>query len=296
MRFTKKDLHPSVFEAVNTWQSRIMYNLGQGNQIGQGSSLMDIYNKHQKVWWKEYGKGFSIWAAAYLSAFAGSFVVINATNNKAFALLFVAVIIAATAHSIYGYYKNKEKITAGELEALLPGLDLTEIQREYCVCFLHLVRSKSVGDDHRREILSQLNQLLDEYERLKEQRLLLSERAGAFEQLEKLKGEIAQMTSRMAGTTDEDAKETFAKSIEIAEGRMERLMKSAPMVERVDAQIALVNQTMGAFTEVLARLKQSDRDGAPELSTLRSRIADVASHSSALESAMDELTEIGVRV
>lgn len=296
MRFTKKDLHPSVFEAVNTWQSRIMYNLGQTGQTGQGPSMMDTYNKHQKVWWKEYGKGFSIWAAVYLSGFAGSFVLINATKNKAFAWLFVAVIIAATAHGIYGYYKNKEKITAEELEALLPGLDLTEIQREYCTCFLHLVRSKSVGDDHRREILSQLNQLLDEYERLKEQRVLLSERAGAFEQLEKLKGEIAQMTSRMNATGDPDARDTFAKSIEIAEGRMDRLTKSAPMVERVDAQIALVNQTMGAFTEVLARLKQSDRDGAPELSTLRARIAEVASHSSALESAFDELTEIGVRV
>jgi hypothetical protein len=296
MRFTKKDLHPSVFEAVNTWQSRIMYNLGQTGQTGQGPSLMDIYNKHQKVWWKEYGKAFGLWSAIYTVSFFGAMVLLGRNRDITFLWLVLAVGIAAIVHSVIGYKNNKEKITAGELEALLPGLDLTEIQREYCTCFLHLVRSQSVEDDHRKEILSQLNQLLDEYERLKQQRELLRERAGAFEQLEKLKGEIEQMTTRMNTTTDADAKDTFAKSIEIAEGRMNRQLKSAPMVERVDAQIALVNQTMGAFTEVLARLKQSDRDGAPELSTLRARIAEVASHSSALESAFDELTEIGVRV
>lgn len=288
MRFTKSDLHPTIFDAVNQWQSHVTMTMATDLGLGK-SEKYEAYNRHQKVWWKEYGKAVLIGSGIWATLIAGCLVAAKATDNRMFAAGAMLSICAAVAHGIWAYYENKKLITLDELEALLPSLDLSQLQVDYCAAFVDLYKNKGIDTTHRKEILGQLNLLIDESARLSAQKVSLSEYLGATEHREKLRNEVERLESKMNATQDQVTRDTYAGSLEIARKRLERFGASAPILERIDAQIELVSQTMGSMREVLVRLRNAPSVDSSDLGSLRTRVEQIQNQGNILESAFDEI-------
>lgn len=290
MRFTKKELHPTVFDAVNDWQSSVMMGMSSG---GDGyAGLMKTYNKHQKAWWKEYGKGFILGLLAYIAAIAMPLLLINATGNRSWAGLLGVVFVALVAHGIWAYYRNKGQITTDELKALLPDLKLSPLAQQYTEAFLDLFTNKAMDATYRHEVLAQLNTLMDEAQRLEEQKQNLAAQLGDSHLRDQLLSNIERLERMVETTHDEIAKETYASSLQIARKRMERFQGGAPVMERIEAQLELIGQTMSSFREVLGRLRSTPQLEANDLGALRQRVNDIQSQGANLESAYEELNAL----
>ncbi len=288
MRFTKSDLHPTIFEAFNKWQTEFMY--GFASQTADGKvGKMEVYNRHQKAWWKEYGKSVLLASAFWLLMIFGFFAAANRFDNKTLAIGSLLSMVGASAHGVWGYYKNKNTVTTDELEALLPDLKLNSLQTDYCHAFLDLFRNNGIAADHRREILAQMNTLLDESLSLQEKRKNLTEYLGDQETRTRLKGEVERLETRLGATVDPEAQETFRSSLEIAQNRLNRFGSSAPIVERMDAQVELISQTMGSLREVLVRLRNAPEIEQHDLESLRGRVDRIHDQGRILESAFDEI-------
>ncbi len=287
MRFTHQELHPSIFEAFNEWQSQIGVLLSTAGE--DRTSQMAAYNKHQKAWWKEYGNAVMGWGLGYIAAGGGVFAIANQLNNGMVGVAGLGIFIAGIVHGCVGYSKNKKQVTLDEMEALLPSLNLTPLQRTYCEIFVALQRSAALDGGHRREILDQLNQLLEDGIRLAQKRKLLAEQFGSREVREGLEGEVRGLEMRLSTTQDVLARDAFEKALSIARARLARYGDSAPVVERADGQLELISQTMASFREILISFAQAPNAEDLDISALRERVGQIQSQSQAIESAFAEI-------
>ncbi len=287
MRFTHQELHPSIFEALNEWQSQLgvlMTTAGEDR-----ASQIAAHNRHQKAWWKEYGNAVMAWGIGYFSVGSGLFVIADNLNNGGFAALGLGVFIGAIIHGCVGYSKNRGQVTLDELEALLPSLNLSPLQRVYAEIFVALQGSVALEAGHRREILDQLNQLLDDGLRLAKQRKLLADQFGSQEMRDGLETEVRALELRVSSTQDSLAREAFEKSLVMARARLARYGDSAPLVERADGQLELINQTMASLREILISFAQAPKAEELDIAALRDRVGQIQSQSQAIESAFDEI-------
>ncbi|HRJ26509.1 MAG TPA: hypothetical protein PLO61_03230 [Fimbriimonadaceae bacterium] len=287
MRYTKKDLHPQIFESIYRFTS----SMSMG--AGQNPAIMGAYLQHNKVWWKEYGKAWMIGLGVWTASFFGLMGLGAVMNSPALLGISFATIPVGIAVGIRAYMKTRYEATVEELELLLPLMDLSEEQRQYLVAFISLCRAQGLDAAHRQEIMEQLMTLLDEAERLKKQRATLVDLLGATDQRESVLAEIARLQKRYEEAQDPEAKETFQISLEVAQKRLDRFTASAPMLERIEAQQELVRQTMASFREVLNRMQSTPTRDLPGLDGLRNQISRIQSQGNALESAYEEIRAWG---
>ncbi|MCC7102825.1 MAG: hypothetical protein IT206_07085 [Fimbriimonadaceae bacterium] len=290
MRFTKSDLHPVIFEAVNTWHDAMIASMTTTGWTK--GTQKKVYDDHQVAWWKHYGVKLLWGMAGWSTAIAAPIMVAAATHEKLIALGSVVMTLGATGHGIYAYMENRKQITIDELKVLHPALEMEPLHHSYCDAFIDLYSNPSLEEGHRKEILGQLNTLIDEDLRLRAQKKNLSENLATEDYRVKVDAEIARLTERVAASRDEVARKTLETSLEIAQKRRDRLGASEPMIERLDAQMELVAQTMDSMREVLIKMRNAPRFEESDVDTLRSRVAQVQQQGQALESAYDEIQSL----
>lgn len=278
-------LHPSVKEAIEAFEGEITGTITLTG--GYSSPRYPIYQAHQKAFWKRIG-----WkAAASITANLAVPAIIGITAQldkgpKAAAI--IATFVGGLVGNIWAYYDAVRKPTSNELDILIPGLTLTDTQRWYARAFLQISES-ALSDEFKVEAIGQLNALLDDNIKLLDQRRRISEIVLPGSAEVTAGDDIARLQARLDATTDEGAKQIYAESLAMAMNRVHRQKDAQGIVDRIDAQLELVNQTMATLMDGISILGGTNTVSVEPIDGLRERIQDVRSQTESIDTAIREL-------
>lgn len=279
MRIEPTTIHPTVWTAIDECTYEAYWNVGKGLLPAQRSAV----SKHEKIWYATYGKGCALWAVGLAGVFFGTVSAVpkDLKGIAAFASVCLALLVFTML-----YRKNKRQITLAELEALIPALNLSPVQRTYVEALVALQKLSLPASTHN-ELVSQLNELLDEEARL----LQVRERASEGIIAESLPDQVDEIERRLGDTTDPVAREALVKSLEIARNRMAASRDIPVLVQRIDAQVMMIGQSVGSMRDTLTRLSMAPEPDANQLdlSPIRDAVQQAQVHASALESAVNEV-------
>lgn len=298
-RFSKTDLHPLVLEATERWQRSMMSGT---TSVANGipKKDMEVYQEHQKVWWKEYGAAFALGSVAWIGWFGGAIALASMTDIKAFAAAgLVLGVGGATAHCIWAYRKNVATATVHELKALRPVIAenvrpeyLRELTLEYLDAFIAVEQSNALGEDTRKEAREQIYELATQARRVYDQMESLRAMEGDTLIITEMQQDVDQLRAKLEQTSDPEARETYASALRIAEGRLARLGGAAPMLERCEAQLAMIRQTLAFFRETLGRTTATGGAVGLDFTMLRQQVEAVQQQSNGLDAAFAELDQL----
>lgn len=284
MRFQREVVHPAIFAASD----QITQRLWSTGTFQGTPEQAKAYADHQSIWYKEYGGSLLLWIVASILSFAGLIGVYKTVGGGAgFGALVAFVIAFWVGLSVYGYRKNLRSLTARELKALTPAMDLTPIQRVYAEALVALAELNLPADQFQ-EIVGQLNRLLDEEVRLQ----TLRERGvGAPTTYGEIQAERARISERLAATQDAITADALQRSLEICENRLKAAHELSFVGERVEAQLEMVDQAIRGIRDSLLRLQTTPSVSTPtiDMDALRQTVDTAHRHSVALEQAVDEV-------
>lgn len=284
MRFKREVVHPAIFAASDQIMQRMWTTGGFQGNPDQAKAFAD----HQSVWYKEYGRGLFLFVFLALASYiAAAFV--HKIAGKPFDFGLIAALLTAfwIGTGIAGYRRNLRALSARELKALAPAMDLTPIQRVYAEALVALAELK-YPESQFQEIVGQLNRLLDEEGRLLQ---LKNRGAGAPATQEEIRAEGARISERLAATEDAITAEALRRSLEICENRLKAAHELSFVDERVDAQLEMVSQAIRGIRDSLLRLQTMPSASTPsiDMDALRQTVDHAHRHSVALEQAVEEV-------
>jgi Asp-tRNA(Asn)/Glu-tRNA(Gln) amidotransferase C subunit len=283
MRYRRDVVHPSLFEATDRFSNASTWMVG-GESVGD---RLKAYNAHQSEWWKEYGAGCSVYGVVSMAAFIGSVVLAKQNlDNPLRAFLIIGVLLAIVGVGVALYARNRRQLTSGELKALLPALELTPIQKVYAEALVDLAELE-LPDETFEEVVGQLNRLLDEEKRL----LALRERGVEGATREEIQGEVDVLREKLGRTDDPVTRSALERTLEIAEGRLAAARELSHLGERVDAQLAMVDQAIRGMRDGLRRLRAAPAAQGPaiDLDALRQSVDLAHQQAVSLERAVEEI-------
>ncbi len=279
MRLDPKLVHPSIFKATDgaLWSGRYA-----APAAGRDAKMVA---EHQRVWFKEYGKGCFLYAALSCVAFFGAIPIAVGMAKPWKALFLLGVMAAIALAGVFAYLRNLRQLTAPELAALLPMLDLTEGQRAYAETLVALERSGRPRAEIE-ETMAALNALLDEEARLIGARDLVR---GSQQGREPLVQERERLALRAAEAHDAEARLAYETSLALLGERLAAFDAQGSQIERIDAHLELLRQAVLATRD--AAHHRSAAPAGPDLGTdaLRSAVALARAQSQATERALAEL-------
>ncbi|MGV3615998.1 MAG: hypothetical protein ACO1SV_11745 [Fimbriimonas sp.] len=282
MRFQRDVVHPSIFAASD----RITERMWMTGGFSGTPEEMKAYAEHSALWWKEYGRSLILGFIACVASFAGVAVVEDFLPKAATVVLAVSLIAFWIGVSVVGYKRNKRSLTPQELRALAPAMDLTAIQRVYADALV-AVAELGLPDPQYREVVGELNRLLDEEARL----LALRERGGSPASHEEIQKERTRLAERLATMQDPIAAEAIRRSLEICEARLHAATELSLVEQRVEAQIEMIDQAIRGIRDSLLRLRTAPTSMAAglDIDAVRHTVDAAHHHTVALEKAVDEV-------
>lgn len=285
MRIHRSELHSSIFQAKDQFTARMSTAVGADakDQAAYQQYLNKLFVTTGPMPWIKFF-GFLI-----------GFVLIAAEVrvNRLFLPVLFAYLGLGIYISIRSFIHQKDSLGIESLEVLAPRLDLTPDARTYLQAVLALYRTSAIDSNTRSEILAQLSRLMDERVRLADAIDPLRKMATANDRNEAIHADVARLELAVSTTSDAIARETYQTSLELAQARLAKLNGATPVKERIEAQIALIDQTLAGFADTLARINDpGDASNPSDLGTLRNRVAQIHAQSQSLESATNEIREL----
>jgi hypothetical protein len=285
VRFTPKDIHPSIFAAVETLNA--VYMSGKADQ-----RINSAGSKHSSVWFAEYWKGTMVWLLGLIPVLGGAALAAD-VGGKAFRVItFLALLCLWTAAGYAGYQKNKKNITWQELEALRPGLDLSEHQSLYLDCLRYVEESRVLDSEQKKSWRDALYNALDQALVLNKLSEDMKSSSGGKNHSESL-AEIARLQSLSSQSTDEVAKDAYDQSLEMAQDRMSKWDSFAVQAERTEAHMELTKQTFLKTRDTLKGLSLTQQEAVRvDLEPLRANLSRVQTDAHEIQRAIEELRQI----
>lgn len=276
-------IHPEIKRLADQFTNQYTWS-GSLNPPPEQAKAM---REHQSLWFKQNGKGCAAWGVFYAVAFVAAIAVKPLLWNPSINYAVLSVIALGLLHAYLGYQKSRKGLSTEELTALLPALDLSPVQRAYSeaalvLCSLNL--PKETADD----LWKQLNQLVEEETRL---RAVRERGALGLSTPAQVSSEMEEIRHRLEQTNDPMTREALERSLEICQGRLQSVQDLSLVVERVDAQLELLAQSMRGMRDTLQRLSSvpSDMGSGLDLQPLRDTVEHASRHTQALEAAVNEV-------
>ncbi|AIE86810.1 hypothetical protein [Fimbriimonas ginsengisoli] len=283
MLLDRNKIHPSIFLATDKFVSNATWSGG----VGLSAEQKKASTEHTAVWMSENGKGCGAAIAGYAVLFLGIIAlkpVIGQDHMKQAILAFFAIGIAIF---YFGYQFNKRRITIDEFRALVPGLELTSTQRAYAEAAM-VLSEIPLHSATKDDLWAQLNRLVDE-----EARLLAVRARGAVVETtpDAIAAERGEILSRLDAATDPVSRDALQRSLEICESRFRASRDLSLVVQRVDAQLELISQSMRSMRDTLLRLQSvpAETGVGIDLTPLRETVEHAHRHAVALEAAVGEV-------
>jgi len=273
MRFERDEIHPVLWKATDDLNSRWM--MGQLSEAD-----MAVMPAHQRNWFKQYGREFALSLVIPFVIIAAGFV-LKIANNSPLAVPFVAAgVLAMVGQIILMFHRNSRQVSSEELEGILPVLKLTGIAESYVRAVAAVGQANHLSRSEKSEILKRLCQVMDEHERIEKARanLMTAKGMGALEE------EKRGLEEKIERAEDPETRQNYAGALSILESRLARSRSKQVAAGRLDAQAALLNQSLLQLTESL-HLPAS----APAMPDLRDRLGVIQRHTQEVERAVAEL-------
>ncbi len=284
-RFTPKDIHPSIFAAVHDLTTTYMSGTADQRTTAAGT-------KHSSVWFAEYWKGTMIWLLGLIPVIGGAAMAADLGGKTLRVLTFLILLSAWLAAGYVGYQKNKKLITWGELEALRPGLDLSEHQSLYLDCLRYVEESRVLDADQKKSWRDALFNALDQALVLNKLSADMKTSSGVENHSESL-SEIDRLKSLSSQSTDEVAKDAYNQSLEMAQDRMSKWDSFAVQAERTEAHMELTKQTFLKTRDTLKGLSLTQQEAVRvDLEPLRANLSRVQTDAHEIQRAIEELRQI----
>ncbi|HLP00158.1 MAG TPA: hypothetical protein VK171_16295 [Fimbriimonas sp.] len=285
-RLTDKDLHPSILKSV------IELTSGYSSGMVTDPRLVKAASKHSQVWFSEYWKGFTLWLACIIPAI-GLGLALPEGTPKAVKAVTILSCIALWMFAGYAAYKQNQKIvTWDEIEAIRPGLDLTDHQNLYLDCLQSVEESKILDENQRATWRDALYHALDQAMVLQALAEDMKSSAGGKNHVENLK-EIERLEELEAKTVDPVAKTAYTESLAMARDRLSKWDSIASQAERTEAHLELTRQTFLKTRDTLRGLTMTQQNTVHvDLEPLRANLARVQSDAHDIQRALEELRQI----
>lgn len=191
----------------------------------------------------------------------------------------------------------RRRYSLDELRAVLPLVLHGRTESQYGETLLHLHDAEIPLDETaRREILRQINALLDSRLHLETQRNKIRDLLDA-DALTRLQSERDALEQRLAHVTDAIAAETLRDGLEMCERRLEHARALGPILERLDAQEEVVHQALAAVESALTRLQAASATRtAFRVTDIQETVRRIDTQTRAVEQAVEEVMTLRGRI
>jgi len=286
--YSKEDIHPSIFEAVDAANSHVM-----NGQTWADGSAQKAYSAYNSAWFQAHGKGFWLWMLGLVPTIGAIpfFRNVLEVPKPASAALFFAGLAVWIGLGVYGWEKTKQDITVRELETIVPALELSDSQKLYLNSVIAVLSSKLMDAEQKQSWLKALYQALDNALGLEKIHRDMRQMIGGASHTELL-SEVDSLRAKVGTAQDQMAKATYAESLRLAEGRLSRSEGMAAQSERIEAQLELTRQTFLQTHESLSGLTVGAQHSIHvSLDPLRANLSRVQSESESILRAIEELNQ-----
>lgn len=278
-------IHSTVQQAVDETLRESMNPAWAGIDDEGRRAIARYWRMRQRRIWPLFVAGFLA-----LIAFLGMMTAFEAGTNgvgigAGVAMLTMVAFMAAQWRQL--------KLTQEELAAVAPALRLTPIQRAYLDARL-VLDTLDLPRDTQTELAAQLDQLVDE-----EARLRAMQERGAVRAVrpDEIEVEREGLRARLAAATDPPSREALEIGLRTCERRLESARHLSLAVQRIDAQLEMIGQSISDVRDGLLRLRLAPgaAGAAIELNPIRQTLSHVQNHAAALEAAVAEVQAIDGR-
>ena len=286
-RYTPKDIHPSIFEAVLSVTGAYM------NGALTDPKAVKAASKHSSVWFTEYWRGmFAVVLGILASVAATAFVAQLHLGKGVTVLTFMTLLAVSLFAGMKAYEKNKKLLTWDELEALRPALELTEQQTLYVECLQYVEESKVLDLSQKKSWRTVLYNALDQAIVLTKLSEEMQNSSGSKNQSENLT-EITRIESLTERTSDPIAKEAYSESLRLAKDRLSKWDSIAVQAERTEAHLELTKQTFLKTRDTLKGMSLQNQQAVQiDLEPLRANLSRVETEAHEIQRAIEELRQI----
>ena len=288
-QLTPKELHPVLFEAFNRYQMGAAFiTNAEGVRAHRDFSAAwsKAYSKH--LWW--------IAGASVGTGFGGGFLANMAHNPKFVGLGILAGLVSFFGFCGAGLVMNMKRATPEEIEALLPVLELTPVQRAYCLAVVVVYKSNLISDIDRDQIRTALTALMDQADKLEKElegQNMMNVHSGTLE----IQQELRDVEARISETLDPEVVKTLDETRGVIARRLNRAERKGTISEKAASQIELIRQTFLSFAEEFASTAHQNLPSAPSSefssqSDLRKMLYTVQEQTAAVSKAVDEIRSL----
>ena len=188
--------------------------------------------------------------------------------------------------------RNTE-VSAEELRALSKGLELGKPETIYLetVCAM-LEAGGNISEMTGRDILSTLNTLLEQA-RFVNDRLERLRKATGAESTVELVEERDRLAGRIARVEDPQARQDLTQSLAMCDVRLRSARELSPLLERLDAQSEVIEQTFLSVQASVSRLQIAPTAiTAPDVEEVKRVVDHVTAQTQAVEDAVQEVMSL----
>lgn len=279
-------IHPDIQRLADHFTQQSVWPGSSSPVPDEAKAIKD----RQSLWMKQNGPGCVAGAVFYAVAFIAAIAVKPLLGNPSVNYAVLGVLALGLLHAYLGYQRSRKRLTTEELEAVLPALDLSPVQRAYSEAVLALSRL-NLPEETADDLWKQLNQLVDEEARLRSVRERVEVGPSTPAQVS---AEMDDIRKRLDQTHDPEAREALERSLEICQRRRQSVEDLSLVVERVDAQREMLAQSMRGMRDTLQHLGTTPGGAGSglDLQPLRDTIEHASRHTQALEAAIDEVRNL----
>jgi hypothetical protein len=181
-------------------------------------------------------------------------------------------------------------LSADEVREASAAVPLSRAERSYVDTLTELLgAARVIGEPTARDLLPQLNELLENDRQLERQRQR-AQTAMGIRSAAQLEAERADLARRTEATTDPIALQAMQQSLQLCEERLRSIHALEPHLVRIDAQRELISHAFAAVQSSLAgSLVSSTAPGAVIVEDLQHSVRQINQQTRAVEQAVQEV-------
>ncbi|MCS6829055.1 MAG: hypothetical protein RMM08_06055 [Armatimonadota bacterium] len=201
------------------------------------------------------------------------------------AMVLTMMVVAGIVAYAYRLVRSRAPLSPDDVRRLLPLLRLDEGEQAYMDVLLALGEHPSLVEETAEQIARELKDLLDAYYDLQNHLDGLREAMGTASE-----EEYESLRKRLEQTEDVEARAALEESLQLLAQRLKNRQALSTYVQRMEAHLELILQTLKSLRESLARLKLApEGTGTLDVEQLRRRLLELRQEASAIESAAQEV-------
>ena len=290
MNLGLSDLQPGVAEILKArmWSMRFNHH-ARPEDAGARAVLA---RRWKGLAWRILG------AATLGAAITGGTVALSGANGAAIGgLTFMGAYLSAIGTGfgsvLMATFGRNTSVSAEELRALSTGLELGRPERVYLdtVCAL-LEAGDNISEQTGQDILSTLGTLLEQARYVNDRRERLRKASGA-ESAAELMEERERLSGRIAKVEDPQARQDLTQSLAMCDERLRNARELSPLLERLDAQWEVIEQTLLSVQASISRLQVAPMAlAAPDVEEVKRVVGQVTAQTQAVEDAVQQVMSL----